>query len=185
MSLGSMIIKSVIGLGACACLGYAITDHSSTQQAYDNNQKMYKSLKEQYKKAQKDKPTVEIVKSNYQKALDVSNKYLELDTQLHDAVGDRDKTKDLLSKINNLTTDSTSVRGPMVAGDIKDWNAKTIYGGQNSNGKIMMAYQFYNNDNKLMMVETFYYNVYSGKLSGFSQLVTKDGQRVIQETLRG
>lgn len=185
MSLGSMIVKSVIGLGACACLGYSITEHSSVQKAYNNNQKTYMSLKKQYKKAQKDKPTVETVKSNYQKALDVSNKYLKLDTQLHDAVGDRDKTKGLLSKINKLTTDSTSIKGPIVAGDIKDWNAKTVYGGQNSNGKIMMAYQFYNNDNKLMMVETFYYNVYSGKLSGFSQMVTNDGQSVIQETLRG
>lgn len=183
MSLGSMIIKSVIGIGACACLGYTITNYSSSQNAYNNNQKMYKSLQSQYKKAQTEKPTVETVKSNYQKALDASNKYLELDTQLHDAVGDNDKTKSLLNQINELTT--TSVRGPMVAGDIKDWHAKTVYGGQNSNGKIMMAYQFYNNDNKLMMVETFYYNVSSGKLSGFTHIVTKDGQNVIQETLRG
>ena len=184
MSVGSYLVKGSVILACFAGIGWTTSMVGSVSRSNENTEALIKSLKSQYNDKKNVKPTTKTVTTNYQKAVNLANKYLDLSNKLHDE-SDVNKRDDYLKQMRKLSNSPSDINGPLVAYDVKDWRGETSYGGQNAKGQIMMAYRFYNNENKLMAVYTFNYDVASDKLSSFVQFVTNDGKQSVQSALRG
>lgn len=186
MSLGSQVVKAVIFLAACGSVGASINQYSHMKRNYQSDILMRQDLREQYAQEKKKKPTVEHVTTVYQKAMNTANKYLALQNKLHD-LGDvsYNKQKPVIHQMKKYTTGNLAPAGSLIQPQIKDWHAVVDYGGQTGNGKVVMAYRWYNKDNKLMRIDTFYYRDNLNKLSGFSYYITKDGKTSSEQQVRG
>ena len=186
MSLGSQLLKSGIAIALFAGIGWSLESYHSARVDNQTDQAELKSVKSQYRNELTKKPTTKTVTTNYQKAVNAANKYLKYANALHDSGSNSSKDgKSNLAKMRRMVSDGSSVTGPLVAYQIKDWHGEVSYGGQNSAGKIVMSYKFYNKDNTLMKLYTFYYNSDSGVLSGFSSYFSKAGRSQLQQTLGG
>lgn len=179
MSIGSKLIQGGVTLAAIISMGMTFNEMSHSRNTYQNKVSLLKDLKSEYAQDQKKKPTVEHVTTVYQRAVKVANRYLALQNQLHDkGQVPTQQQKPLLKKMDKLTTGSLVPNGFLIQPQIKDWHAEVSYGGQTKSGKVTMAYRWYNNNNgHLMRLDTFYYNEDSGKLSGFTNYVTKEGHQ--------
>lgn len=186
MSLGSQLVKGVIALVACGSVGITLSNYSHAKRNYQSDVSMVKELKHQYAVEKKKRPSVQRVTTVYQQAMNTANKYLALQNKLHD-LGDvpYEKQKPLIHQMNKYTSGNLAPAGPLVQPAVKDWHANVEYGGQTGNGKVVMAYRWFNKDNQLMRIDTFYYNSQSHKLSGFSYYITNDGAKELSEQVRG
>lgn len=186
MSLGSQLIKGAIALVACGTVGVTVSSYTHAKRNYTSDISMVKELKSQYRDEQKKKPSVERVTTVYQQAMNTANKYLKLQNQLHD-MGDVSfkKQRPMINKMKKYTTGNLAPAGSLVQPAVKDWHAVVDYGGQTGDGRVVMAYRWFNKDNQLMRIDTFYYNVQSHKLSGFSYYITNDGARETRDQVRG
>lgn len=186
MSLGSQLIKGAVIVGLLAGVGLSLKDYYTARVNDQTTRTELKSVKAQYKHELTKKPTTKTVTTNYQKAVNTANEYLKYANALHDSGSNSSKSgKRNLAKMKQMVSDPSMVTGPMVAYQIKDWHGEVSYGGENSNGKIAMAYKFYNANNKLVKLYTFYYDINSGVLSGFSYYYSKDGHDQLLQTLGG
>lgn len=186
MSLGSQLLKSGIAVALFAGIGWSLESYYNARVDNQTNRSELKSVKSQYRVELTKKPTTKTVTTNYQKAVNAANKYLKYANALHDSGSNSSKDGKLnLAKMKNMVSDPSSITGPLVAYQIKDWHGVVSYGGQNSEGKIVMSYKFFNKSNKLMKLYTFYYNPDSGVLSGFSYYFSKAGRDQLQQTLGG
>lgn len=186
MSLGSKIIKGGIAAVLIAGIGVSIDHYQDVKADHQDNQVEIKAVKKQYQQEQKRKPEKKVVSTQYQQALDTTNKYLDLENKLHDTKSNSTKEADkLYDQLHDLTHEGTMLRGPQVPRQIKGWTGKVSYGGQNNNGQISMAIRFTNKDGKLMKLVTLYYNTDSKRLSGMTYYYTHTGMDQFQKTLGG
>lgn len=186
MSLGSQLVKGVIALVACGSVGVTLSNYSHNKRNYQSDVSLVKELKHQYAAEKKKKPSVERVITVYQQAMNTANKYLKLQNELHD-LGDVSyaKQRPLIKKMKKYTTGNLAPAGSLVQPAVKDWHANVDYGGQTGNGRVVMAYRWFNKDNQLMRIDTFYYNTQNHKLSGFSYYITNEGAKETRDQVRG
>lgn len=179
MSLGSQLVKGSLLIVACGAIGVTMSNYSHASRNYQSDQAMLSQVKAQYRTENHKKPTVKTVTTIHQKAMTKANQYLKLQNQVHDQT-DRAKQVKLIDKMDKLTSGDLVPNGPLVYPEIKNWHAVVDYGGQTSNGKVTMAYRWYDDKNQLMRVDTFYYLPQSQTLAGFSYYITNAGEASIK-----
>ena len=183
MSAGSVLTKSAIIIALMAGFGYSLKNYRSVSATYANDVKQTSALRKQYAKELKEKPTVKHVTTNYQKALKVANAYMKASDEFHDVDQSDFKARDkAAAKMQKYSQDE--VNGPMVSPLIKGWHGEVSYGGQNSDGNVLIAFTYKDDQNKIMQMTTCYYHPNSGKLSGFTTFMSKDGSNINRSSLK-
>lgn len=181
MSAGSTIIKSIVVIGLMAGVGASIKDYRSVNATYQGDIKQTAQLKRQYAQDKKKKPTVKRVTTNYQKAMKCANAYMKASDAYHDATKRSDQNK-YYHQMQNLSADDVS--GPMVSSLIKGWHGTVEYGGQDADGRVLVAFKYMDGSNKVMQMTTCYYHPDTNQLTGFTTYMSKAGADVNRQTLR-
>lgn len=134
-------------------------------------------LKGQYDSARAHRPTSKAVKTSYQRAMKLSQKYLALENQLHDQP-DNKKVKKQLKKL------PVENSGLLVPKEVKNWHGSISYSGQDNQGRLMMAFRFTGDDGKDREVVTGVYDAKRGKLGKFKTYRTKAGRTDVKNAIK-
>lgn len=131
-------------------------------------------LERNYNQAKVKAPKKSQVKANYQRAMKLSQQYLNEVNALHDQ-----PTNSQVKKRLKKMPVKRAVK-PLVPVKVKNWHSTVVYSGQDYQGHLMIAFQSFGPDNKLRQVTTGIYNAKTHYLEQFSTYRTALGRQDVK-----
>lgn len=189
MSSGANIIRGLVVIASAATIGYSTSQvyHASAQ--LHSHEQTLTGAKHAYEAAKKAKPTQKRVTTVYQRALDYTNKFMQVNQKWHDLGVDKVNHKTasaqrLQKQAQSLVQGSWQLNAPLIPAEM-DWSYEVHYGGQNSDGLVPMVIDYYSKDHhQLMQTTTCYYNPETKSLSGGISYQTHAGFDAIRGAIK-
>lgn len=149
---------------------------AKSRQVHLNNQEKREEvrLERDYNQAKVKAPQKSQVKANYKQAMKLSQKYLNAVNALHDQ-----PTNSQVKKRLKKMPVKRAVK-PLVPVKVKNWHSTVAYSGQDYQGHLMIAFQYFGPDNKLRQVTTCTYNAKTHYLEQFSTYRTALGRQDVK-----
>lgn len=175
-------IVRLVQLGITVLLGIEVLTGVSakSRQVHLNNQEKREEvrLERNYNQAKVKAPKKSQVKANYKQAMKLSQKYLNAVNALHDQPTNSQVKKRLKKRLKKMPV-KRAVK-PLVPVKVKNWHSTVAYSGQDYQGYLMIAFQYFGSDNKLRQVTTCTYNAKTHYLEQFSTYRTALGRQDVK-----
>lgn len=149
---------------------------AKSRQVHLNNQEKREEvrLERNYNQAKVKAPKKSQVKANYQRAMKLSQQYLNAVNALHD----QPTNSQVKKRLKRMPV--KRVVKPLVPVKVKNWHSTVAYSGQDYQGHLMIAFQYFGPDNKLRQVTTCTYNAKTHYLEQFSTYRTALGRQDVK-----